>query len=109
MSAADRPKALHFDHGIIATAFRVGHTVYSLPRPARHCHFMRDYNSACREQGWPFPWAGWSAEQLRGSQQGFITHTGAFVGRETAADIAIEAGQIDRLNWPPNLYSEDLW
>lgn len=41
--------------------------------------------------------------------QGFVTSAGRYVNREEAARIAIESGQIERLYWPPNLYSEDLW
>lgn len=101
--------AAQFDRGIVATAFRVGDVVLTLPRPARHCHYYAPYNAECRAEGWDFPWAGWSADVLRGAEQGFITHDGAFVGRVEAASIALECGQIERLNWPPNLYSEDLW
>jgi len=42
-------------------------------------------------------------------EQGFITDSGEFVDRITAAKIALESGQIKKLNWPPNLYSEDLY
>lgn len=32
-----------------------------------------------------------------------------FVDRETAAKIAVEAGQIEAPRWGPELFSEDLW
>lgn len=41
--------------------------------------------------------------------QGFMTSTGRFVDRVEAGQIAITAGQIEALKWPPNLFSEDLW
>ena len=41
-------------------------------------------------------------------EQGFVTDSGDFVDRIMAAKIATESGQIKKLNWPPNLYSEDL-
>lgn len=71
-------------------------TVYALPQPARHHNVIRDM----REKGVPKPIVG---------TQGFVTNTGRFVDRIEGAKIAIEAGQIQKLNWPPNLYSEDLW
>ena len=42
-------------------------------------------------------------------EQGFVTNTGQFVDRIEGARIAIEAEQIEKLQWPPNLYSEDLY
>jgi hypothetical protein len=106
----DRPAAMHFDHGIVGTAFltRDGELL-TLPRPARHCHFFGEYNADCRDNGWDFPWEGWSREKLKGSKQGFVTHEGKYVDRYEAARIALEAKQIWTLNWPPQLYSEDLW
>jgi len=41
--------------------------------------------------------------------QGFLLSDGRFCRRKAAAGIAIKAGQIDELKWPPDLYSEDLW
>lgn len=40
---------------------------------------------------------------------GFVNELGEFVDRLTAARIALESGQIEKLNWPPELYSEDLY
>ena len=40
--------------------------------------------------------------------QGFVTECGLFVDRKQAALIAVKAGQIEKLTWPPLLYSEDL-
>lgn len=42
-------------------------------------------------------------------EQGFVTSTGEFVDRVEGAAIAIAAGQIKALKWPPLLYSEDLY
>ena len=41
--------------------------------------------------------------------RGFVLSDGRFARRKAAAAVAIRAGQIEKLNWPPNLYSEDLW
>mgnify|MGYP006914158691 FL=1 len=41
--------------------------------------------------------------------QGFITEDGQFVDRIDGATLAIQSGQIQKLKWPPNLYSEDLY
>lgn len=46
---------------------------------------------------------------VAGEIQGFITQDDRFVDRIEGAKIALETGQIEKLNWPPNLYSEDLW
>jgi hypothetical protein len=105
----DRKPAAHFNTGIVATAIRIGTEVLTLPRPARHCHYLKGYNAACRKEGWDVPWEGWSAEQLRGCEQGFLNHLGQFVDRVEAARIAIEEKQIEGLNWGDQLYSEDLW
>ncbi len=84
---------------IVAAAIRsaVNGAVYALPAPARHhdvIHFM------AAKAGLPKPIKG---------DQGFIDSERGFVDRETAADIALAIGQIDKLNVPPKLYSEDLW
>lgn len=42
-------------------------------------------------------------------EQGFVADTGEFVDRIEAAKIALESGQIEKLNHPPNLYSEDFY
>lgn len=42
-------------------------------------------------------------------EQGFVLRDGTFVCRLAAAKIAVESGQIEKLSWPPDLYSEDLW
>jgi hypothetical protein len=42
-------------------------------------------------------------------EQGFVNSDGAFLNRIDAAAEAIACGQIAKLNWPPRLYSEDLW
>lgn len=42
-------------------------------------------------------------------EQGFLTATGEFVDRRTAAELAVASGQISKLKTPPDLYSEDLW
>lgn len=44
------------------------------------------------------------------SNQGFITSTGRFVGREEAAKISISSGQIKELKFNSHqLFSEELW
>lgn len=41
--------------------------------------------------------------------QGFINDKGAFLDRLEAAKEALECKQIEKLQWPPKLYSEDLY
>jgi hypothetical protein len=43
------------------------------------------------------------------NEQGFVLEDGTYVDRIEGARIAIESGQIRKLQWPPKLYSEDLW
>ena len=69
--------------------------VYSLPRPGRHPN-VRDVMRAEGYNG-SLEW------------QGFLLSDGTFADRKRAAAVALAAGQIESLNWPPNLYSEDLW
>lgn len=70
--------------------------VHTLPRPNRHHNIigkMRDAGIEC------------DPEEI----QGFITVGGTFLTRKAAAIMAIGSGQIEKLRWPPNLYTEDLW
>jgi len=67
----------------------------SLKKPNRHHHIIH----MLADLGHKTP--------IKGTQ-GFI-YNGKFVDRKTAAKIALKIGQIEKLNWPPNLYSEDLW
>lgn len=43
------------------------------------------------------------------SIQGFLTNKNRFVDRFEGAKIALESGQIEKLNYGKRLYSEDLW
>lgn len=72
--------------------------IWQLPRPARHHHIL------------------WAIDQVTGrgiegipDNQGFVTSTGRYVGREEAACIAVMADQIQEPRYGRELYSEDLW
>lgn len=82
---------------IAQAAIRQDNIVYTLPRPARHHTIIR---YMVRDLGMIIPIKG---------EQGFTTDNGIFVNRIQAAKIAIESGQIEKLNNPPELFSEDLW
>ena len=41
--------------------------------------------------------------------QGFLTNTNRFVNRDEAAQIALSAGQIKEIPFPPYLFSEDIY
>lgn len=41
--------------------------------------------------------------------QGFVDEDGKFYTREEAAKDVIESGQLKKIEWPPLLYSEDLY
>lgn len=59
----------------------------------KHCYILSDKSR-------PFGF-------LKGGEQGFVTETGEFVDRETAAKIAFECNQISYLK--KRLYSEDIF
>lgn len=92
---------------IVAAAYRIvelkvpeggfGAVILSLPPPARHCHLI-----------WAARALGFTG-RLSSDMSGFIDNEGRFVGRKEAAEVALASGQIDKLGWPPDLYSEDLW
>jgi hypothetical protein len=70
--------------------------VWSVPPPGRHHDVIR----LMADNGCPTPISG---------VQGFLDIYGEFVGRRRAARMALNSGQVNKLRWPPNLYSEDLW
>jgi hypothetical protein len=79
-----------------AAAILIGSVCYSVPAPGRHHHIIH----LLADKGFKTP--------IRG-KQGFLLSSGDFATRKEAGRIAIAAGQITKLNWPPDLYSEDLW
>lgn len=79
---------------IVAAAAIIDGQVRALPAPARHHHVLHRYPLT---------------EGHDHGEQGFIDDQEGFVDRIKAAEIALLEKQIDKLNWPPNLYSEDLW
>jgi hypothetical protein len=83
---------------VTAAAIKRHTGIYSFPPPARHHHVVHWLS----DQGQP-------QHEHDGEVQGFLLSDGSFVDRIEGAKIAIESGQILKLNWPPNLYSEDLW
>jgi len=89
---------------IEAAALEANGTVWTLPRPARHCHIMHAWCAAHYVDGRNARWPGGTGGLYA---QGFVTSTGRFVIRSEAARIAHQAGQLARLK--PHLYSEDLW
>lgn len=75
---------------IVAAAISYNGLICTMPQPARHHHILHQ-------------------SEYSSSEEGFLTSEGRFVDRKKAAELAIKAGQIDQLRWPPYLYSEDLW
>lgn len=87
-------------------AIQCDHVVWTVPRPGRH-HDVIAY--IARDRPWLVPITG---------EQGFVTSTGRFVGREEAKKIAEAADQIiascgsDGVPFKrehPQLFSEDVW
>lgn len=81
---------------IVAVACKMGDLTLSIAAPARHHHIIHAFASYNRKT------------LILPSQQGFLTNTGRYVGREEAKQIAIQAGQVTE-TVHDELYSEDLW
>jgi hypothetical protein len=84
------------NESIISVGILYKDLIVSLPPPARHHSVLH-------------PLVAIVDEIIGPREQGFVTSTGRWVDRTEGASIAIAAGQIEALNWPPHLYSEDLW
>jgi hypothetical protein len=75
--------------------------VHFFPPPCRHHHTVHALNRVNN-----------TAENnliVARGEQGFVMSDGTFADREEAGKCAIESGQIKALQWPPGLFSEDLW
>lgn len=77
--------------------------IHFMPRPHRHHHTVHALhrmmvNEACDGK-----------VIIARDEQGFVLSDGTFANRIEAAKVAIDSGQIAKLNNPPQLYSEDLW
>ena len=90
---------------VVSAALRNADTgeVYSLPPPARHNHLLHGWWSDRRPPNTQI------TSYCRPPEQGFLLSDGSFATRKEAARVAINAGQILELKWPPLLYTEDLW
>lgn len=86
---------------IETAALRIDGEVWTLPRPTRHHTLARAWSLANYKDGK----SGFLGEH----ESGFVTSRGRYVDRIEAGRIAVAAGQIPELRWPPRLYSEDLW
>jgi hypothetical protein len=71
-------------------------TIYSKPKPYRHHHIIHMIYDV-------------TGENLGENEQGFLDDTGRFLNRKDALKHAVECGQIEKGNWEPNLFSEDVW
>jgi len=82
---------------VVAAAVSFNGMVYSMPRPARHHNILHSMamNGLVKFGS--------------GENQGFLLSDGKFYSRKEAGDIAVKNGQLKKLSYPPNLYSEDLW
>jgi hypothetical protein len=83
-----------------AAAILVHCKVWKVPKPGRHCDVIRLYCAYTGRRCIP-------PKAEAGCVQGFVTSTGRFVDRETAAQIALDAGQINEAK--DYLFSEDVW
>ena len=85
---------------VVSAAVMANEMVFSKPAPCRHHHVLNsmsiDFGLDAMKLGIP-------------ENQGFVLSDGTFAGRTRGAKVALAAGQIEKLNWPPYLYSEDLW
>lgn len=81
---------------IVAVAVRANGLIISMPAPARHFNIMKSMPAKM-------------ARSVLPSDQGFVTDTGHYVGREDALRIATAAGQLLKPTAHRELFSEDLW
>lgn len=81
---------------IVAVAIRVNGLILSKPAPARHCHILNAMPKRMARASLP-------------SDQGFLSNTGIFLGREDALNVARAAGQLKKETHHKELFSEDLW
>jgi hypothetical protein len=81
---------------IVAAAMVWKGVVCSLPAPARHSDIIEAIAQNIPENEWPVS-----------GEDGFLTSSGKFVGRNDGMEIARAAGQTDSSS--DTLYSEDLW
>ena len=86
---------------IARAAIKYRGEVWHAVRPGRHHTIMRAHFSMYGKTN--------SLSFEEHGVQGFVTTTGRFVDRKEAVVIAVRSGQIDAPQWPPDLYSEDLW
>jgi hypothetical protein len=83
---------------IVAAACTVYGAIISLPPPSRHHTLLRIISELNPDIG-----------ALGEDSQGFLTSTGRYVGRREAAEIALESKQVEKIQVPYKLFSEDLW
>lgn len=82
---------------VAAVLLLEGGFILTAPPPARHCDLIRKF-AGLTGQGF-----------VDLDAQGFLLSNGTFCRRAPAGVIAAAAGQLETLQHPPNLYSEDLW
>ncbi len=87
---------------VVAAAIKTGDgVIHFMPSPHRHHHTIHALHMQQNEND--------HGLIIAHGEQGFVISDGTFMGRKDAGELAIKSGQIKSLNWPPDLYSEDLW
>ncbi|MFA5898823.1 MAG: hypothetical protein WC829_06885 [Hyphomicrobium sp.] len=82
---------------VVAAAILFDGIICVLPPPARHHTILHAIHALVPDR------------IIGPKEQGFVTDTGRFVGREEAAVIAVRAEQIEVPQYGRDLFSEDLW
>lgn len=86
---------------IICAAIKTQDSViHILPRPYRHADIVHALHKAKQYK---------NTIIIAEGEQGFLGDDSEFYDRISAGKIAIESGQAKKLEFPPELYSEDLW
>lgn len=85
---------------VAAAVMTADGVIHSMPPPARHHNIIHAMHMARMPEA--------TFIEAHG-EQGFLLSDGTFAGRVRAGLLAIAARQIAQLQYPPRLYSEDLW
>lgn len=90
-------KKIKLDRKILTAAVKTSDgVIHIMPRPKGHDDIVH---------------ALWKAKEYKRKIkiEGFLADDGNFYNRREAGKIAMNSGQVTKLEYPPTLFSEDIW